>query len=522
MKRPTFLQATGALRCLTLACVMAASSLGWQGASAQSAQSYPSRPMRMIIPFSPGGAADILGCSLSEPLGKRLGQPVLIINRDGAGTVIGVNEAAHASRDGYTLLFSGDAAIINMASGRKLPYDLFKDLAPVSIAYSGAQAMVVRRSGPFNTLQDLVKYGREKPGQVKFDWKAVMAHKDGLIKEFADYRVQQLNSGKFDFIRARARFTDPHTLALSNGRTVTAKHFILSTGSVVAESPLPQLSEIGFLTSDDALRLERLPKSIVILGGGAVAIEFAQLFARFDVEVTLIQRGPHVLKECDVEAAQVMETVFRREGIQVFTNTSLLGARRDGGHKRVTFLHEGRPTEVGAEEILFALGRTPNTESLQLHTAGVETESRRIVTNAHMQTTAGHIYAAGDCTGPHEIVHVAIQQAEIAAYNITHPKEPRSIDYRLLVYVVFTEPQFATVGLSEKEARRQGVPYVVASYPFNDHGKSLIMEARDGFVKLLAHPGSSPLDGRGFEVLSSKGSRRRDGACCVDGRTWID
>jgi len=168
MKRPTFLQATGALRCLTLACVMAASSLGWQGASAQSAQSYPSRPMRMIIPFSPGGAADILGCSLSEPLGKRLGQPVLIINRDGAGTVIGVNEAAHASRDGYTLLFSGDAAIINMASGRKLPYDLFKDLAPVSIAYSGAQAMVVRRSGPFNTLQDLVKYGREKPGQVKF------------------------------------------------------------------------------------------------------------------------------------------------------------------------------------------------------------------------------------------------------------------------------------------------------------------------------------------------------------------
>ncbi len=107
-----------------------------------------------------------------------------------------------------------------------------------------------------------------------------------------------------------------------------------------------------------------------------------------------------------------------------------------------------------------------------------------------MRTSVPHIYAAGDCTGPHEIVHIAVQQGEIAAHNITNPNAPRQIDYRLLISVVFTEPQVAFVGLTEKEANVRNLPYLAASYPFNDHGKSLIMEAKDGFVKLLADPKS--------------------------------
>src|SRR5690606_18761000 len=118
----------------------------------------------------------------------------------------------------------------------------------------------------------------------------------------------------------------------------------------------------------------------------------------------------------------------------------------------------------------------------------VKTENRRIISNNQMRTSARHIYAAGDCTGPHEIVHIAIQQAEIAAHNIAQPRRPRKTDYRLLTSVVFTEPQAARVGLTEKEATAQKIPFLAASYPFNDHGKSMIMEALDGFVKLLAHP----------------------------------
>jgi pyruvate/2-oxoglutarate dehydrogenase complex dihydrolipoamide dehydrogenase (E3) component len=238
-----------------------------------------------------------------------------------------------------------------------------------------------------------------------------------------------------------------------------------------------------------------LPKSLIVLGGGAIACELAQFFARFGVKVALIQRSQLILKEVDADAGAEMEKVFRREGIRVFTGTKLVDAKRKGKLKAVTFEHEEKTISVSAEEILFALGRGPNTASLNLENAGVKTENGRIVANEFMQTSAPHIYAAGDCTGPHEIVHLAVQQGEIAAHNIAQPKSPRRMDYRLLISVVFTDPQVAFVGLTEKEAKARNLPCLTAGYPFNDHGKSLIMEAKDGFVKLLADPKSGEILG---------------------------
>ena len=344
---------------------------------------------------------------------------------------------------------------------------------------------------------------------VSFDFAKVMARKDALVKDFADYRQQQLAGGKFKFIRANVRFLDPHTVKLGRAdpalrdqdarqrvpAKISAAHFIITTGSVVAPPPLPQLRETGYITSDDALTLTRLPESLIVLGGGAIACEFAQFFARFGVKVTLIQRSEHLLREFDTEAAVEIEKVFRREGLEIFTNTKLTDAKRDGGLKTVSFQHEGKTVSVSAGEILFALGRVPNTALLDLDKAGVITGRGRIVANELMQTSAPHIYTAGDCTGPHEIVHLAVQQGEIAAHNIAQPGRPRKMDYRLLISVVFTEPQVAFVGLTEKEAQARGIPYLAMSYPFNEHGKSIIMEARDGFVKLLADPKSGGILG---------------------------
>jgi len=343
-----------------------------------------------------------------------------------------------------------------------------------------------------------------------FDFGRVMRRKAQRISEFADYRRQQLETGKFDFLRAQARFVNRHTVTLTWGQrqgcqdspktaTLTARHFIIATGSVISQPPLPALEQVGYITSDQALSLKKLPRSLIVLGGGAIACELAQFLARFDVKVTMIQRSPHVLKEFDLDAATVVEDVFRREGIRLFTGTRLLSARRIGTRKTVEFEHSGKLRRVTADEILLALGRTPNTFELGLEHAGVKTENSRIVCEASMRTNVPHIFAAGDCTGPHEIVHLAIQQAEIAAHNIIHPRRPRSMDYRLLTNVVFTEPQVATVGLTEKVAVASKIPFLAASYPFNDHGKSLIMEALDGFVKLLANPKTG-------EIL---------GGCCV-------
>ena len=340
-----------------------------------------------------------------------------------------------------------------------------------------------------------------RAGEVSFDFAKVMARKNAQIKNFADFRVQQLNAGKFKFIRANAKFLDAHTVEIGRanrqaGRDalprvltkITAKNFVIATGSSVALSPLPQLNEAGFITSDDAIALKKLPKSLIILGGGAIACEFAQFFARFGVKVTLVQRSEHVLKEFDADAGIEIEKVFRREGIQVFTNTKLVGAKRKGKLKTVSFEQNGKTVSVSAEEILFALGRVPNTASLNLEKAGVKTENGRVITNKTMRTSMPHIFAAGDCTGPHEIVHIAVTQGEITAHNIANLKSPRRMDHRLLISVVFTEPQVAFVGLTEKAAKTRGIKFLAASHPFNDHGKSLIMEAKDGFVKLLANP----------------------------------
>ena len=334
-----------------------------------------------------------------------------------------------------------------------------------------------------------------KTGKVGFDFKAVMARKSAQIADFAGYRERQLNSGKFKFIRAQATFLNRHTVRLDNGKTLTAKHFVIATGSRIAPAPLSALNEVGFITSDEAVGLKRLPKSLIILGGGAIACEFAQFFARFGVKVTLIQRSERILREFDADAGAVVETVFRREGIEVYTGTTLLDAQRQGKRKTVRFEQAGKTVSVSAEEILFALGRVPNTVSLGLENAGVKTEHGRIVANAGMQTSAAHIFTAGDCAGPHEIVHLAVTQGEVAGHNILKPKARREMDYRLLISVVFTDPQVAFVGLTEKAAAAQKIPFRAASYPFNDHGKSLLMEAKDGFVKLLANPKTGEIIG---------------------------
>jgi pyruvate/2-oxoglutarate dehydrogenase complex dihydrolipoamide dehydrogenase (E3) component len=335
--------------------------------------------------------------------------------------------------------------------------------------------------------------------EISPNLKQIVARKDRLIKEFADYRRTQLESRRFAFIRANASFKDRNTLSLSTGDDLRARDFVIATGSTIAPSPLTSLEEVGYLTSDQALFVDRIPHSMIVLGGGAVAVEFAQFFSRIGTRVTLIQRSPHILKEEDADSAQVIETVFRRERMTVFTGTDLLHAWREGDMKGISFEYEGQIVRVAAQEILYALGRIPNTDRLKLENAGVDVSMGRFLVNSEMRTNVPHIFAAGDCTGLHEIVHIAIQQGEIAAHNILHPSTPRHIDYRLLTSVVFTDPQIGRVGLTEREAQAEKIPYIAASYPFHDHGKSLIMEATDGFVKLLANPLSG-------EIL---------GGCCV-------
>jgi pyruvate/2-oxoglutarate dehydrogenase complex dihydrolipoamide dehydrogenase (E3) component len=316
----------------------------------------------------------------------------------------------------------------------------------------------------------------------------MIQRKDELIEDFASFRRQQLSAGKFSFLRAKARFENPHCFRLDDGRAIAFQHAVVATGSSVAPPPISGMAEAGFITSDDAIRMTRFPKSLAILGGGAVAVEFAQFFARFGVEVIQLQRSSQLLRDFDADVSGEIEKTLRREGVDLITSARIDRIHRTDRGKSIRFTTGGEHREIVVDEVLHALGREANTASLHLGNAGITTHGTRILTGADQRTTQSHIYAAGDCCGPHEIVHIAIQQGEIAAHNILHPTKPRQTDYRLLLTVVFSDPQVACVGLTEKTARNQGVPFIAAQYPFTDHGKSMILGAKEGFVKLLASP----------------------------------
>ena len=343
--------------------------------------------------------------------------------------------------------------------------------------------------------------------KIGVDSAAIIDRKRRLIGEFADYRSGQLQDGRFDLIRGRARFIDAHRIEVSPndgsaGRTITARAFVIATGSQIFVPPIEGLADTDYLTSDDVLDCKEVPESVIVLGGGAIALEMAHYLEGIGKQVTVVQRSAHLLTGMDHDLADAARKALEHR-MTIYCGTKLLSAARTtDGRKSVTFDQDGKTITLEAHEILAALGRRPATGSLGLENAGIETEGPRIVANTHMATSQPHIFAAGDVCGPYEIVHIAIQQGEIAARNAARllsessaasaangtAVDQEQIDYRLKLYGIFTEPQVAVVGLSELEAAEQGRPVITATYPFDDHGKSMVHGETEGFVKLIADP----------------------------------
>lgn len=333
------------------------------------------------------------------------------------------------------------------------------------------------------------------PVAVRADLAAIVERKARLVADFAAYRRQQLSDGRFALYQARARFLSPQTLQVGDD-VMEAGHFIIATGSTPRHVSIAGLDQVGYLTSDDALDLRQQPERLLVLGGGPIAVELAQFFQRIGTQVTLIQRSDHILSAGDEDLARPVEAHFRAEGMEVYTGTQLRRFSAENGRKIAHFFHAGAEKTAAGDLVLQALGRRPHIDGLGLDQAGVEVDRGRIVVDAAMRTSQPHIYAVGDVNGEHEVVHIAIEQGEIAAYNATHPDRPEHrFDDRLNALVVFTDPQVACVGLSERDCRAAHRPYLVASYPFADHGKSLTMGETCGHAKILCDPRSGEMLG---------------------------
>lgn len=354
---------------------------------------------------------------------------------------------------------------------------------------------ILRSSDVMSLLRRAGEFGLHA-GDIGADLSAIIDRKDRLIRDFTDYRVEQLRG--FTLYEDCGRFLSPRQIDVG-GRTLSAPNFVIATGSVIGHVPIPGLDEAGYITSDEALELREPPASMLVLGAGSVACELAQFYCRIGVEVTIIQRSHHILSGVDEDLARPVEARFRDEGITLFTGTQLHRCEMRDGQKVAHFSHEGEPKSAAAQVIFQALGRRPNTAGLDLDKAKVHVGHDGISVDAEMRTHQPHIFAVGDVNGIHEIVHIAIQQAEVAGYNATHTDAPqRRMDERLTMEVVFTDPQVATVGLTESGCQARDVPYRVASYPFDDHGKSMCLGETHGLVKVLCDPHTGEILGAGL------------------------
>jgi pyruvate/2-oxoglutarate dehydrogenase complex dihydrolipoamide dehydrogenase (E3) component len=361
---------------------------------------------------------------------------------------------------------------------------------------------LIESANRFLTLRRAEEFGLSA-GHLGFDSAAIIKRKKKLIGGFADYRAQQLSTGPFRLMRGHAAFRDPFQVKVSlrsgGEETIEGRTFLISTGSVLNTVEVPGLDRAGFLHSDAALDTDRFPRSVTILGGGAIGLEFAHFYSAFGSEVTVLQRSNQVIKEADHDVAAALVDALQGRGVKIICGTRLKAAELNRDGKRIRYEKDGVEQVLEAEEIFYALGRKPAIEGLGLGEAGVNIRKNGAVTvNAMMQTSQPHIFASGDVTGLHEVVHLAIQQGEIAARNakrLLDGKDLEAIDYRLRLFAMFSEPQLAMVGLTEREAGEQGRTVLVEKYPFNDHGKSMVRGEVEGFVKLIADAGSGELLG---------------------------
>ncbi len=317
------------------------------------------------------------------------------------------------------------------------------------------------------------------------DVPAIFARKRALVKEFADYRVKGIE--RFPLYIGPARFLSPTQLAVGNGDVVEAKHFIIATGSLVPPAALQGLVETGYVDTDCVLELDRIPESLVVLGGGYTACELGQFLARMGAKTTILIRSGHLLTEADDDIGEALTAYFRDEGIDVVTGTTLLRAERRGAQKAVHFSVAGEHREIVADEIFYALGRMPNVAGLDLENAGIAYHAiQGIDVDATLRTSNPNIYAVGDVTGEYMLVHVAIYQGEVAARNVCLAGREKA-DYDLIAaHTVFCDPQVAAAGMSEKKLRREGIPYVSGRYYFAEHGKAQCLGKTKGFVKMMA------------------------------------
>jgi pyruvate/2-oxoglutarate dehydrogenase complex dihydrolipoamide dehydrogenase (E3) component len=336
--------------------------------------------------------------------------------------------------------------------------------------------------------------------EASFEWASVITWLHQAINRIrggiSEEAARELSQKGIDVLKGEAAFVSPHELSVA-GKSVSAQRFIIATGGENIIPPIEGLNEVGYITNVQAVSLPRLPKHLAIVGGGAIGIEFAQLFHRFGVEVTVLEHSPALLDKEDRELADMMCTMLSREGLRLETHVNLRRVQRDPAGKCLTIRCENHEEEqLGVDEILLAIGRRPALAALQLEKA-VKTAKNGIEVDATLRTSVPHIWASGDVTGDLQFTHVAYEQGKLAAHN-AFAQEPQAFENRVIPWVTYTDPALAHVGKTEEQLREDGVEYWAARMFFKDVERADAEGNTDGLVKLLVDKQGKILGGHIF------------------------
>lgn len=336
---------------------------------------------------------------------------------------------------------------------------------------------------------------------VEFDFARIMQRVQRVIEQVEPHdSIERYTSLGVEVIEGEASVRSPFEVEV-NGRVLTTRNIIIATGARPFVPEIPGLDKLDYLTSDTVWQLRTLPKRLLVLGGGPIGCELAQSFACFGVDsgskVILLQRGTRLMNREDEDVSALIAEQFETEGIELRLKHIAKAFIKKDGRKYLIAEHEGQSVEIEFDQLLLALGRSANVSGFGLEELGVKLSSgKTIEVNEFLQTNYPSIYACGDVAGPYQFTHTAAHQAWYASVNaLFRPFKKFRVDYSVIPFASFTDPEVARVGINEQEAKAQGIAYEVTHYRLDDLDRAIADGQTQGFIKVLTLPGKDKILG---------------------------
>ncbi len=356
---------------------------------------------------------------------------------------------------------------------------------------------LIRSAKIFNYMKRAHEFGLE-PLTPQLQFSKVMSRVQKVIKEIEPHdSIERYTGLGVDCISGEAQILSPYEVKV-NGKILTTKNIVVATGARPLVPKIPGLELIEPLTSDNVWGLKEQPQKLVVLGGGPIGCELAQAFARLGTQVTLVEMSERIMAREDVDASEAVTKSFQIEGIEILVRHKAVRIEREQGSKRLICDHEDKEVAIEFDQVLFALGRKANVTGFGLEQLGVEISERGLVVADEFLRTTNYpnIYVCGDVTGPYQFTHVAAHQAWYVAVNaLFSPLKSFKVDYRVIPWCTFSDPEVARVGLNELEAKERGIAYDVTKYGIDDLDRAIADSEAHGFVKVLTVPGTDKILG---------------------------